>query len=123
MNELGGLLDALLSSPDRADGEGADLQGLLSLAGSLLSPKQPDPQPADSAMPDPQLLLSALSCFGQEDKNILLLKALKPHLSEKRAARAEDVIRLMHLLNLLPLLGFFSNEPGERKEKDDGQLE
>ena len=57
MNELGGLLDALLSSPDRAEGEGADLQGLLSLAGSLLSPKPPDPQPADSAMPDPQLLL------------------------------------------------------------------
>lgn len=123
MNDLQELFGALFSPDPPEKGESPDLSGFMQLAGSLFSAPPEEKEPPPSSLPDIGQLMSVLSAFGQDDKNILLLKALKPHLSEKRAARADDVIRLMRLVNLLPLLGLFPSAADEGKEQTDGSLE
>ena len=41
---------------------------------------------------------------GAEDKNVQLLRALRPHMSPARQSRVDDAIRLIQLLGLLPAL-------------------
>lgn len=42
--------------------------------------------------------------MNQKDSRSDLILALKPHLSEKRQKRADEAIRMMHLMELLPAL-------------------
>ncbi|MBC8571335.1 hypothetical protein [Zongyangia hominis] len=49
-------------------------------------------------------LQKVLSSQGGDDKNAALLRALKPHLSEKRSARVDNAIKIMKMIDLLPLL-------------------
>lgn len=49
-------------------------------------------------------LQKMLSSQGGDDKNAALLRALKPHLSEKRSARVDNAIKIMKMIDLLPLL-------------------
>jgi tetratricopeptide (TPR) repeat protein len=46
----------------------------------------------------------ALGAADACDKNVDLLRALKPHFSPQRATRVDSAIRLMQLFSLLPLL-------------------
>ena len=46
----------------------------------------------------------AMSSFNESNKNVDLLKALKPHLSDERQKKVNDAIRIMQLMNVLPLL-------------------
>jgi len=55
---------------------------------------------------DMNTLLSLQKVFSQmnaDDKNVALLRALKPHLHKPE--RADDAIRLLQLLSVLPALG------------------
>lgn len=45
-----------------------------------------------------------LSSTPKNDKNTALLRALKPHLRKERQKRADDAIRMMQLISMLPLL-------------------
>ena len=42
--------------------------------------------------------------FRGEDKNTALIKALKPHLKPERQKKADEAIRLMKLVEMLPLI-------------------
>lgn len=48
-----------------------------------------------------QQILSAMSV---DDGDAALLRALKPHLSEERRGRVDDALRIMQLINALPLI-------------------
>lgn len=49
-------------------------------------------------------LAGRLSSFSAEDDNIRFILALKPLLSERRRARADSAVRLLRLINLIPLI-------------------
>ena len=54
--------------------------------------------------------------FNSHDKNNDLIMALKPHLKPERQAKAENAIKIMRLITLLPLLkdsGLFGKLGGE----------
>lgn len=60
-------------------------------------------------------LSQVMSSFNSSDKNVELMRSLKPHFSTARASRVEDAIRIMQLLRAWPavkdsgLLGKFTN--------------
>ncbi len=45
-----------------------------------------------------------MGTFNQSDKNIDLLRSLKPHFSETRAGRIDDAVRIMQLMRAWPAL-------------------
>ncbi len=49
-------------------------------------------------------LASTLKSSGAEDENIRFILALKPLLSAKRQARADGAVRILRLLNMIPLI-------------------
>ena len=49
-------------------------------------------------------LHNAFSTLSQSDPNIEFLRAMKPLLSERRARKIDDAIRVMQLIELLPLI-------------------
>ena len=80
----------------------------------------PEPAPAASplgamssqrgSMPDPDMLnmmMKLAPLFGkmnQDNESTRLLYALKPFLSEKRQQRLDQSVRLLGIMNILPLL-------------------
>lgn len=60
-------------------------------------------------------LLGQLKASSQEDNNIAFLTALKPLLKEKNQEKVQKAIKLLKLLNLLPIIrqsGLFDDETG-----------
>jgi hypothetical protein len=85
------------------------LQSALSAFGleETAAPAPLPESPLETSMPDLSLmakLAPLMSGMGKDDRNTVLLKALRPYLSGEREKRLEDAIRMMRLLNLLPLL-------------------
>lgn len=75
-------------------------------------------QSGTGAMPDLgaiSKLSSILNSFNQSDKNVELLRALKPHFSPARASKIDDAVRIMQLIHAWPsvrdsgLLGSLGN--------------
>lgn len=67
-----------------------------------------DGNPLASLGLDPAMLLkitSALKGGGKQDEDAALLSALKPHLSADKRKRVDEALKIIRLLNLLPLLG------------------
>ena len=100
MDDLTQKLQALLSDPD-------SMRNLQELAAMLrdsppgTEPESPPEQsaPADNPMPDLSKLLAvgqALSAV-QQDETAALLLALKPHLSEERAKRTDQAVKMLRL--------------------------
>ena len=57
-------------------------------------------------------LMSLFQAMGQEDDSVRLLHALKPLLSQGRQDRVDQAVKLLRLMNLLPILaesGLLSN--------------
>ena len=46
----------------------------------------------------------ALSTVDNDDKNIQLLRALRPHLTHQREERIDEAVRIMQLIHVLPML-------------------
>ncbi len=99
-----GQLMAILGGQDQDDGE--------SSPAAALPPRTPEPEPQSST---PSLLDgldmgtilrigSMLSSGAGDDKNIALLNALRPHMSDERRGRIDSAIKIMQLMKLLPLL-------------------
>lgn len=123
MSDLSGLLNGLLGS--EADGGPKGMDGLFDLLGGLLQSapaekkeegRQEPRKPPD--MPDLEQMMKIVSQLRSDDKNIRLLQALQPHLTPERAARADEVIKILRLANLLPLLRFFG---GPEEKTGDGE--
>lgn len=123
MSDLSGLLNGLLGS--EADGGSEGMDGLFDLLGGLLQSapaekkeegRQEPRKPPD--VPDLEQMMKIVSQLRADDKNIRLLQALQPHLTPERAARADEVIKILRLANLLPLLRFFG---GPEEKTGDGE--
>ena len=122
MSELSDLLDGLLGSEAGKDSGGMD--GLFDLLGGLMQSapsqkKEPSPEePPGAKAPDTadfEQILRIVSKLQDDDKNIRLLRALTP----ERAARTEDVIKIMRLANLLPLLRFSSGPEAKTADEEE----
>ena len=95
-------LDALLASPE---GLSKIEQMMTALGGAAASEPTPAPPPAD--LPDLSGLLKLaplLSQLGNDNTHTALLKALRPYLHGDREKRLDESVKLMHLLQLLPIL-------------------
>ena len=100
MDDLSTTLQQILNDP-------RSMSQLRAMADSLLPPGGEAPPPAAPSSPPDLTALSGLMGAlrgGQEDDRTRLLRALKPHLSEGRAARVDQAVRLLRLVSLLPLL-------------------
>ncbi len=86
-------------------GTGAAAPDLSALA-ALLGGAQQQSQPRQPAIDPSALLLiqSVITRLNQPDRNVDLLRALKPYFSATRSARVDNAIRLMQLFSLLPVL-------------------
>ena len=91
--DIGEILSSL--SPD-------DINRLKGVAAELLSGQNPpsEAKPQESA-PD---LFSVMGKLSTDDERTALLKALKPLLSESRRKKADEAIKILRLVSLLPLL-------------------
>ncbi len=104
MDDLNEKITALLSDPSA-------LEGIRNMASSLLgsAPSVPKEEgPLENLMPDIDItkvmsVLGRLKNTGTDERTRLLL-ALKPHLSEKRRDRVDKAIKILKLLDILPLL-------------------
>lgn len=89
-----------------------EFQSLRDTAQSILGGEAadtPDPKPQADPMPDAQMLakLGRLmhAMQHQTDTRSALIGALKPYLSEPRQKRADEVMQLLRMLDVLPMLG------------------
>ena len=108
MDDLTQKLQSLLSDPE-------SMRNLSELAAMMQTPDTDDPPPgAESAAPndsgplpfDPAKLIAVGQAFSavQQDETASLIRALKPHLSEKRAKRADQAIRMLRLWSAAGIL-------------------
>lgn len=120
-NDLGSMISQLLADPQRmqqlgqmaaslglgapaqsSSNEAAPCGGLPDLSALLgAAPKETPP-----AL-DPSVLLkiqSAMQSLSQPSPSVELLRALRPLLSQKRAKKVDDAVRIMQLIQLLPTL-------------------
>lgn len=103
MDDLNEKITALLSDPSA-------LEGIRNMASSLLGsapPMKEEPQ-GDIIMPDIDIgklvsVIARLKNSGTDERSRLLL-ALKPHLSEKRRERVDKAVKILKLLDVLPLI-------------------
>ncbi len=107
MDDLNEKLTELLNDPE-------SMKKVREMAENLLGDPPPEP-PTPTAAPDLAGLLSgnelgaitsliARMKTDTGDPRVQLITALRPHLSEKRRERADAAIRLLRLIDLLPLL-------------------
>ena len=92
MDELASLLDSI--SPDEME-RIKDVAS--SLAPSLMSEQAAAPK-------TPSGLMSIMKNISSKDERTELIKALKPFLSEEKQKRADEAIRLLKLVKIIPLL-------------------
>ena len=105
MDDLAEKINSVLSDPE-------SMKQLSEIAGMLgFSPDAPPPQavpePQDSGMPDIGMLMSLagkLKDAGTDDNNINFLVALRPLLGEDKQPRIDRAIKILRLINLLPVL-------------------
>ena len=110
--DLSKKLDDLLNSPDSM-AKITQAMAALGLPSLSVSPPatRPTSAPAESAtcspLPDLSALLGMaplLSSLGKDDRDTILLKALRPYLHGEREKKLDDSVKLMQLLKLLPIL-------------------
>jgi len=105
MDDMASKLSELLSNPDAVD-------KIRNMAGTLLGGEEKKSAPKSDVpfdMPDDidigaiMNIMGALNSSGNDSRSQLLL-ALKPHLSESRRERVDSAIKILKLVNVLPLL-------------------
>ena len=125
MQQLQNLAQSLgLSAPSEAapppppPSGGMDMNQL----GNLLAQFGMGPQTAPAApsidMNSILQIQKAMQLFTQSNKNVELLRSLRPLLSEKRQKKVDDAVRIMQLVQMLPMLkesGLFGALGGDRR--------
>ena len=97
--DLGQKLNALLNSPEGL----SKISEMMAALGAATDTKAETPPP-EAGGPDLSRLLPFLSTMGQDNEHTALLKALRPYLHGEREKRLDDSVKLLQLLQLLPLL-------------------
>lgn len=93
-------------SPPSGGGGGLDLSALAAALGGG-QPQQQAPAPSGFPPIDMGVLLKlqqAFTMMNSNNPNVDLLRALKPHLKGERSKKVDDAIRIMQLIQLLPLI-------------------
>ena len=90
---------------------GLDPSALMGMLQNLSAGQQNTPSaPSPGGVPpglDLNLIVQiqkAMQALSASSRNVELLRTLKPHLSEARAKKVDDAIRVMQLIQLLPAL-------------------
>ncbi len=89
-----------------------DLGQLLSQIGNVGGQNTP-PSPPALDMNAMLQIQRAMSLFNQGNQSVDLLRALRPLLSQTRQKKVDDAIRILQMLQMLPLLkesGFFGGD-------------
>ena len=113
--DLGALLGMLGSGAGQEEGEGgsgvdfASLLGMLGGLGGSREEKPPPPPEQGGGAPglDPALLTTlsrAMAALREPDRNIQLLRALRPYLEPERQKKVDEAVKILHLMKLAPLL-------------------
>ena len=103
MDDLNEKITALLNDPSA-------LEGIRNMASSLLGSAPPprEESESDSITSDIDIgkIMSVLGKLNNRgsDERMRLLLALKPHLSEKRRDRVDKAVKILKILDMLPLL-------------------
>ena len=104
MDDLSAKLSEILSDPE-------SMSRVREMAESILSEKpQPEPQKPDfSALADIGEISQIMGLVSKlqssnDDPRAALLSALKPHLSEAKREKVDTAIKILRLLDLLPLI-------------------
>ncbi len=102
--DIGSILSSL--SPE-------DMESIRNIASSFLgegkSAPQPPPKKEENQQGFPDLsqlsaLVPVLQAFNQPDSRLDFINALKPLLSQERQQKADEALKLVRLLSVLPLL-------------------
>ena len=106
MEDLNEKLTRLLSSPEGMEKIQSVMAALGGTAPQADPPSIPTPAPAESGadMATLSRLLPLLGQMNRENEDTRLLSALRPYLHGSRAEKLEESMRLMKLMQLLPLL-------------------
>lgn len=100
-----GLNPPAAETPPPPPSGGIDTNPLSALLAQLSMTQQPtSPAPPPMDMNTLLQVQKAMSLFTQGNKNVDLLRSLRPLLSEKRQKKVDDAIRIMQLIQILPLL-------------------
>ena len=114
--DLGALLGMLGSGAGQEEGEGGgsgvDFASLLGMLGGLGGGREEKPPPLPEqggGAPglDPALLTTlsrAMAALREPDRNIQLLRALRPYLEPERQKKVDEAVKILHLMKLAPLL-------------------
>ncbi len=103
MDDINEKITALLSDPSA-------LEGIRNMASSLLgsAPATLKEEPPDNIMPDIDIgkIMAVMGKLNNKraDERTRLLLALKPHLTERRRERVDRAVKILRLLDMLPLL-------------------
>ncbi|MBQ3259212.1 MAG: hypothetical protein IJA68_01685 [Clostridia bacterium] len=98
-HDLGQKLNDLLNSP-----EGLSKISEMMKALGAASEQPPETPSPPSGLPDLSRVMPLLSSMGKDNEHTALLKALRPYLHGEREKRLDDSVKLLQLLQLLPLL-------------------
>ncbi len=103
MDDLSEKISALLSDPSA-------LQSIRNMASSLIDGEEKEkPKGIDSVaapnidMGKIMMLMNKINSSENDERTRLLL-ALRPHLSEKRREKVDKAVKILKLIDLLPLL-------------------
>lgn len=106
MDDLNRKLEEILNDPD-------SMEKVRKMAGALLSDDEDGERDAEPEKEDDPIsgadigrIMGILSRVGKngDDNRAKLLLALKPHLSDKRRQKVDSAIKLLKLIEALPLL-------------------
>ena len=110
MDDLGSKLTELLSDPESMNRVRQMAESILGESGDEVH--APSAAPDISALGDMlgsgelQSIISVISKMksAKDDSRVQLISALRPHLSEERKKRADTAIKILKLLDVLPLI-------------------
>ncbi|MGN0493945.1 MAG: hypothetical protein ACI4F7_09885 [Acutalibacteraceae bacterium] len=111
MDDLGAKLAELLNDPESMNRVRQMAENILGESGGG-EPPAPDPPTDLSGIGEMlgggelQSIMSLISKMksASDDSRVQLISALRPHLSEERKKRADTAIKILKLLDMLPLI-------------------
>lgn len=110
MDDLSSKLTELLNDPESMNRVRQMAESILGESGEKANiPAPPPGLPDMNDIPTGEELKSIMSVISRmkstsDDSRVQLIAALRPHLSEERRARADTAIKILKLLDILPLI-------------------
>ena len=102
---LGLSAPAETAAPPASPSGGIDMSQVGALLSQFgLGQQQQTPPPPSIDMNSILQIQKAMQLFANGNKNVELLRSLRPLLSERRQKKVDDAVRIMQLIQMLPML-------------------